>query len=235
MSTTHHPQSDGQTERVNQCLEAYLRSMAFTEPKKWCSWLSLAEWWFNTSYHTATQFTPFQCLYGFPPPQIGEISIPGPEDTEAQSFLEQRELVQQQLKHNLLVAQERMKKYADRNRTDRQFQEGDMVYLKMQPYRLAAFNIRSGLKLATKFYGPYRILQKIGNSSYKLQLPARVQIHNVFHVSQLKRHLGPNAVPDPELPLVDASGKVKVAPISVLETRAVQGILIWSHNGSSSG
>ena len=101
-----------------------------------------------------------------------------------------------------------MKKYADRNRIDRQFQEGDMVYLKMQPYRLAAFNIRSGLKLATKFYGPYRILQKIGNSSYKLQLPARVQIHNVFHFSQLKRHLGPNAVPDPDLPLVDATGKV---------------------------
>lgn len=84
MSTAHHPQSDGQTKRVNQCLEAYLRSMAFNEPKKWCSWLSMAEWWFNTSYHTATKFTPFQCLYGFPPPQIGKVSIPGPTDIEAQ-------------------------------------------------------------------------------------------------------------------------------------------------------
>jgi hypothetical protein len=106
MSTAHHPQSDGQTERVNQCLEAYLRCMAFNEPKKWCSWLSMAEWWFNTSYHTATKFTPFQCLYGFAPPQIGEVSIPGPPDAEAKSFLEQKEHVQQQLKHNLLVAQE---------------------------------------------------------------------------------------------------------------------------------
>jgi transposase InsO family protein len=54
MSTAYHPQSNGQTECVNQCLEAYLCSMAFTEPKKWCSWLSLAEWWYNSSYHTAT-------------------------------------------------------------------------------------------------------------------------------------------------------------------------------------
>lgn len=165
--------------------------------------------------------TPFQCLYGFPPPQIGEIYVPGLVDAEVQSFLEQREHVQQQLKHNLQVAQDRMKKYADRNRTNRQFQKGDMVYFKMQPYILAAFSIRTGLKLATKFYGPYRILQKIGNSSYKLHLPAKVHIHNVFHVSQLKRHLGPNAVPDPDLPLVDASGKIKVAPVAVLETRAV--------------
>ena len=96
-----------------------------------------------------------------------------------------------------------------------------MVYLRMRPYRLASFNIRTGLKLATKFYGPYRILQKIGNSSYKLLLPDNVQIHNVFHVSQLKRHLGPLAVPAPGLPLVDESGKIWVSPVLVLETRAV--------------
>lgn len=133
MSTAHHPQSDGQTERVNQCLEAYFRNMAFNEPKKWCSWLAMAEWWFNTSYHTATKFTPFQCLYGFPP-QIGEVFISGPTDIEAVSFLQQKGQIQQQLKHNLLVAQQRMKKYANRNKSDRQFQGGEMVYLKIQPY-----------------------------------------------------------------------------------------------------
>ena len=68
LSTAYHPQSDGQTERVNQCLENYLRCMAFQEPKKWCSWMPLAEWWYNTTYHTVTKFTPFQALYGYPPP-----------------------------------------------------------------------------------------------------------------------------------------------------------------------
>ena len=56
-SSAYHPESDGQIERVNQCLEQYLRSMAFSEPKKWPSWLSAAEWWYNTSYHTAIKTT----------------------------------------------------------------------------------------------------------------------------------------------------------------------------------
>jgi transposase InsO family protein len=67
LSTAYHPQTDGQTERVNQCLEAYLCCMVFQEPKKWAAWLSLAEWWYNTTYHTALKVSPFQALYGFPP------------------------------------------------------------------------------------------------------------------------------------------------------------------------
>lgn len=55
LSTAYHPQTDGQTERVNQCLETYLRNMTFQEPQRWHSWLSLAEWWYNTTYHTAIQ------------------------------------------------------------------------------------------------------------------------------------------------------------------------------------
>ena len=69
-SSAYHPQSDGETERVNQCMESYVRCMTFQEPKKWMSWLSLAEFWYNTSFHTALNITPFQALYGFPPPQI---------------------------------------------------------------------------------------------------------------------------------------------------------------------
>jgi hypothetical protein len=49
--------------------------MAFSQPKKWCSWISMAEWWYNTSFHTALKMTPFQVMYGFPPPQIAEIFL----------------------------------------------------------------------------------------------------------------------------------------------------------------
>jgi hypothetical protein len=152
MSTSYHPQSDGQTERVNQCLESYLRSMAFTEPKKWCSWLSLAEWWYNSTYHTATKFTPFHALYSFSAPLISEISVAGPLEADNQTFLEQKKKILQQLKANLLHAQQRMKKYADLNQTECQFIVGDMVYIKLHPYRMAAFDVKHGLKLATKFY-----------------------------------------------------------------------------------
>jgi IS30 family transposase len=67
-SSAYHPESDGQTERANQCLEQYLRSMAFQEPKKWVTWLPTAEWWYNSSYHTTIKTTPFEALFGYPPP-----------------------------------------------------------------------------------------------------------------------------------------------------------------------
>jgi hypothetical protein len=67
-----------QRERVNQCLENYLRCMVFLEPKKWLSWLPLAEWWYNTNYHTPLKSTPFEALYGYPPPMISEVMILDP-------------------------------------------------------------------------------------------------------------------------------------------------------------
>lgn len=76
LSTAYHPQIDGQTERVNQCLEAYIRCMCFQSPTRWHYWLSMVEWWFNTSYHTSLNMIPFQALYGFPPPQVAEVILP---------------------------------------------------------------------------------------------------------------------------------------------------------------
>lgn len=125
------------------------------------------------------------------------------------------------IKENLQMAQLRMKKYADKNRVDRVFAPGDMVYLKLQPYRLSAFGLRTSLKLQTKFYGPFRILNRVGKVAYHLQLPASVTIHPVFHVSQLKKHLGPKAIPNQDLPHVDVNGNIKTDPVAVLQTRQV--------------
>jgi hypothetical protein len=83
------PQSDGQTERVKQCLKNYLRYMVFLEPKKWLYWLPLAEWWYNSNYHTSLKCTPFEALYGYPPPLISEVMISGPE-SPAVEFLQQK-------------------------------------------------------------------------------------------------------------------------------------------------
>jgi hypothetical protein len=91
MSTSYHPQTDGQTKRVNQCLENYLRCMAFETPKMWSQYLSLVEWWYNTSYHTSLQITPFQALYGFPPLQVTEIILPSHISEEAQEILQDRQ------------------------------------------------------------------------------------------------------------------------------------------------
>jgi len=68
LSSAYHPQFDGQTKVVNRRLEQYLRCMCIQAPKKWLKWLPLAEYWYNTSFHSATQYTPFEVLYNQPPP-----------------------------------------------------------------------------------------------------------------------------------------------------------------------
>lgn len=220
-SSAYHPQTDGQTERVNQCLETYLRCMTTQEPKKWCAWLPLAEYWYNSTYHTAIKMSPFQALYGFPAPIIAELAIPGPEDEEAQDFLAAKQNMLEQLKANLYQAQNRMKRYADMKRVERVFQTGYLVYLKMAPYRLAAFGFRGALKLHNKYYGPFLVIQKVGKAAYKLQFPDDVKIHPVFHVSQLKKHIGSKAIPSPHLPMVNSYGTVKTGPAAVLQVRQV--------------
>ena len=69
-SSSYHPQSDGQTEIVNKCLEGYLRCFVFDKQTQWVKWLPLAEWWYKTSFHTAAKITPFMELYGYHPPSI---------------------------------------------------------------------------------------------------------------------------------------------------------------------
>jgi hypothetical protein len=92
-STTHHSETDGQTERVSQCLEQYLRCMVFQQPKKWSAWLPATEWWYNCSFHTSIQMTPFQALYEYPPPLLQQIPLPV-ATTEDTSTLDMLSLLQ---------------------------------------------------------------------------------------------------------------------------------------------
>ena len=140
---------------------------------------------------------------------------------EAVDFLAAKQQMLDQLKVNLANAAARMKKYADQNRSERVLEVGDMVYLKMQPYRLAAFGLRGAIKLHSKFYGPFRIVKAVGNRAYQLLLPDGVKIHPVFHVSQLKKHIGPNVVPCADLPLISDTGAVRTEPGLVLQVRQI--------------
>lgn len=98
---------------------------------------------------------------------------------------------------------------------------GDMVYLKLQPYRHSALNLHKNLKLSTKYFGPLRLTEHIGPTTYRSQLPDNTSIHHVFHVSQLKQHVGPKAVPQANLPMVTPDGYIKLEPITVIDTRAL--------------
>ena len=171
MSSSYHPQSDGQSEVVNRCLETYLRCMVSDKPKDWSKWIPFAEWWYNTTYHSATHTTPYEVVYGQPPP-VHLPYLPGDSkvDTVDRS-LQAREATIKLLKFHLNRARNRMKQQADKRRSDRQFQIGDLVYVKLQPYRQHSVARRSCEKLSARFYGPYQVLEKISNVAYRITLP----------------------------------------------------------------
>ncbi|XP_026417003.1 uncharacterized protein LOC113312466 [Papaver somniferum] len=169
---TKSSQTDGQTERVNYCLEIYLRCMCSHQQKKWHLWLPLDEWWYNTNYHTRLKMSPFQPLYGYLPPHLAFPSSATTSVAAVDDYMKQRAVVIDLLKETLHKSQERMKFFADKTRIDRVFEVGNKVYLKLQPYRQASVDLRRNLKLATKYYGPFSIIQKIGAAAYKLQLLA---------------------------------------------------------------
>lgn len=165
--------------------------------------------------------TPFLALYGFPPPQVAEDIIPDCPDVSTQEQLRNRQVATQVIRDNLLKAQARIKQQADKKRKEREFAIGDMVYLKIQPYRHTSLSTHRNAKLHSKYYGPFRVLQRIGQAAYKVLLPDGCLLHDVFHVSQLKKHIGTHVVPSPDLPLVDDKGMIKVAPEEILKRRLI--------------
>ncbi|KAK9040867.1 hypothetical protein V6N11_016003 [Hibiscus sabdariffa] len=132
-----------------------------------------------------------------------------------------------------------MKQYADANRTERNYEVGDLVYLKLQPYRQTTVVVRTNLKLSARFFGPYRILEKIGTVAYKLNLPPTLKIHLVFHVSLLKKKIGNQVVTSMNPPEVGEDGTLRVYPTMVLDKRVVkrhnqpvsQLLIQWSNLG----
>lgn len=110
---------------------------------------------------------------------------------------------------NLHKAQNCMKKYADLNISEREFKVGDLVYLRLQPYRQLSMKQRHKMKLSPHYYGPFSITERIGAIAYRLDLPPTSMIHPVFHVSQLKQHLDCHVDPLPQLPPVDGTSVIR--------------------------
>jgi hypothetical protein len=188
-SSAYHPQTDGQTERINQVLEDMLRACVISFPEKWDECLRFAEFSYNNSYQESIRMAPFEALYGkkcrtpLNWVEVGDRGHYGPDLIK--KARDQVRVIQGHLKS----AQSRQKNYADKRRRPLQFEVGDYVYLKVSPMRgVHRFGVRG--KLAPRYVGPYKILEKRGSVAYRIQLPDILSaVHDVFHVSQLKRCL----------------------------------------------
>jgi hypothetical protein len=149
-------------------------------------------------------------------------------------WLQEKAVISALVHQHLSRAQNRMKKAADKNRSERNFEVGDHVFVKLQPYVQSSLAPRASQKLAFRFFGPFPIVSKIGTVAYKLALPPSSAVHPVFHVSQLKRAVG-SSVAVAQLP--DQLDGLQI-PEKVLQRRlgpagVSQALIQWSGFPSS--
>ena len=182
-------------------------------------WLHLSEWWYNTTYHTSAKMTPFQALYGYEPPKWKDFALLNSKVPAVKNHLEENQRIINLLKENLTLARNRMKQQANQHRTEREFEVGDWVFVRLQPYKQLSLKQQGKNKLSPKYYGSYQIVKKISPVAYGLKLPDKCRIHGTFHVSNLKKVLGQNQIAQTEIPETDEEGRIVLEPEGILATR----------------
>ncbi|GJV43525.1 reverse transcriptase domain-containing protein [Tanacetum coccineum] len=218
MSTTYHPQTDGQSERTIQTLEYMLRAYVLEFGGSWDIHLPLAEFSYNNSYHASVRCAPFEALYGrkcrspIMWAEVGEGQLIGPDLVQ-----ETTEKITQ-IKDRLKVARDCQKSYADKRRNPLEFSVGDYVLIKVSPWKGM---VRFGKKgnLTPRFVGPFEIIKKVGLVAYRLDLPEELNgVHDTFYVSNLKKCLADPTlkVPSDEI-RVDAMLNFVEEPVEILE------------------
>ncbi|WVZ98670.1 hypothetical protein U9M48_044077 [Paspalum notatum var. saurae] len=191
-------------------------------PHSWKKWLSLAELWYNSAFHSALGSFPFQALYGHEPNLAAESSIASSTSSTVNDLLAERAIQLELLKKHLSSAQNRMKQHADKNRSELEFQVGEKVLLKLQPYAQSSLINRPFPKLTFKYFGPYTVLERIGKVAYRLDLPDGSSIHLVFHVSQLKPFTADYSPVFSTLPAVPDLDGPSIQPATIVERRLVK-------------
>jgi hypothetical protein len=173
LSTAFHPQTDGQTERMNAWVEQYLRAWTTGRQDNWAKMLPIAEYAHNSWKHDVTRHLPHELLMGFRP-QVHVKFLPEnvPASAERVKQLEETRTEVQKLLETLQQRKDR------RNLTE--MKEGDQVWLEGKN-----LHVKGTRKLLPKRYGPFTIKEKIGTVAYRLDLPSSMKIHNVFHVNLL--------------------------------------------------
>ena len=185
LSTAFHPQTDGQTERMNQELEQYLQFFIEHRQKDWPEWMAAAEFAINNKVYMATKMSPFMANYGREMRMGGDIRRKGKVES-AMEFVERMKKVHEEVEVALRKTQEEMKRYVDRGRREtEEWKKGDRVLLRAKDL---VFKERPSKKLMERYIGPYAIEEIVSLNVVKLKLPSSMRIYLVVNVSQIVRY-----------------------------------------------
>ncbi|GJT66032.1 putative reverse transcriptase domain-containing protein [Tanacetum coccineum] len=223
MSTAYHPETDGQSERTIQTLEDMLRACVIDFGKGWERHLPLVEFSYNNSYHASIKAAPFEALYGRKCrspvgwAKVGDVQLTRPEII----YKTTEKIVQ--IRQCLQAARDRQRSYANVRRKPLEFQVKDRVMLKVSPQKGVIHFGKRG-KLNPWYIGPFKILKRVGPVTYKLKLPKELRnVHNTFHVSNLKKCLSNESLITPikELRLDDKLNFME-EPVEVMDREIKQ-------------
>ena len=190
-STSYHPQTDGQTEVTNRTLGALLRAVLKTNPRRWEDLLSFVEFSYNRSRHSATKKSPFEVVYGLNPHTPLDL-VPRPlKDVEHPGGAARAEHVRnlhERTKIQLERRAEQLRAQKNKNRKELIFEPGDLVWMHLKKER---FPSKRKTKLDPRGDGPFKVLRRIGNNAYQLELPKSYGIHPTINVADLKPYIEP--------------------------------------------
>lgn len=215
MSTAHHQQTDGQSERTIQTLKQYLRMYTSKAQDDWDELLYHAEFAYNSAKSAATELSPFEVMYGYLPHTPASLMLEKPLQLHQPNVRDEMQKHRNRFKMVYDALQDSHKQYADQynnRKQDTSFQVGDLVYLDGE--NIKKTSKAKNNKLQQRYLGPYKILAKTSALNYKLDLPPRSRIHPIFHVSKLRRHVtrDPEQFIETDEPLIDTEPLIDDGP-----------------------
>ncbi|KAJ1259337.1 hypothetical protein BS78_10G146300 [Paspalum vaginatum] len=196
----------------------YLRCITGDRPRAWVKWLPWAEYCYNTAFHSALCTTPFQVVYGRPPPALVPYTPGSAATAPVDELLQERDAFLEEVRDRLLQAQAYAKRRYDGQHRDLEFQVGDWVWLRLLHRQARSLAGQYKGKLGPRYAGPFQVLERVGKVAYRLQLPADARIHDVFHVGILKPFHGPRPASTPALPALE-HGRLLPVPERALKAR----------------